>query len=304
MRFIYLKIKYCFYLFKFKKDFFFYFFISKIIMSEFYTDNSEEVDIDKLNKILIEKSFEDRKFNIKDENNLTEEEYKINEIKFLQPDLSMEINNYETENEYIPKKTDPYKRILELKVELIENKALIDSMVNKFNDTSIIQNTNNYSELFSNININKKKIDAFIDYDLFNNRNEDDSNNKEKNDENNEKLYSLYDKYDRLSDNLLMKIKDIENNIINENNHNEIEYKIESNPSNNLNVLINSLNELEELISDLEKKIGNWDLYKNKENISMNINKIFNLFNSKNKYDNKNMALFKQFGEKIKEFNY
>jgi hypothetical protein len=101
-----------------------------------------------------------------------------------------------------------------------------------------------------------------------------------------------------------MKIKDIENNIINENNHNEIEYKIESNPSNNLNVLINSLNELEELISDLEKKIGNWDLYKNKENISMNINKIFNLFNSKNKYDNKNMALFKQFGEKIKEFNY
>ena len=304
MRFIYLKIKYCFYLFKFKKDFFFYFFISKIIMSEFYTDNSEEVDIDKLNKILIEKSFEDRKYNIKDENNLTEEEYKINEIKFLQPDLSMEINNYETENEYIPKKTDPYKRILELKVELIENKALIDSMVNKFNDTSIIQNTNNYSELFSNININKKKIDAFIDYDLFNNRNEDDSNNKEKNDENNEKLYSLYDKYDRLSDNLLMKIKDIENNIINENNHNEIEYKIESNPSNNLNVLINSLNELEELISDLEKKIGNWDLYKNKENISMNINKIFNLFNSKNKYDNKNMALFKQFGEKIKEFNY
>ena len=187
MRFIYLKIKYCFYLFKFKKDFFFYFFISKIIMSEFYTDNSEEVDIDKLNKILIEKSFEDRKFNIKDEKILTEEEYKINEIKFLQPDLDIKRNDFETENEYIPKKTDPYKRILELKVELIENKALIDSMVNKFNDTSIIQNTNNYSELFSNININKKKIDAFIDYDLFNNRNEDDSNNKEKNDENNEK---------------------------------------------------------------------------------------------------------------------
>ena len=108
-------------------------------MSEFYTDNSEDVDIDKLNKTLIEKSFEDRKFNVKDEKILTEEEYKINESKFLLPELDRKINDFETENEYIPKKTDPYKRILELKAELIENKSLIDSMINKFNDTSILE---------------------------------------------------------------------------------------------------------------------------------------------------------------------
>ena len=279
-------------------------------MSEFYTDDSKDVDIDKLNKEIIEQSFKDRKFDLKDENNLTEEEYKINEIKFLQPDLNI-TNEFETENEYIQKKTDPYKRILELKARLIENKSLIDSMINKFNDTSIIDNINNYSELFTNIHTNKNKIDAFINYDLFNSRNEvsQEKENKEENkenevNENNEKLYSLYDKYDRLSDNLLMKIKDIENNIINDNNNNEIEYTIESNPSNNLNILINRLNELEESLSDLEKKIGNWDLYKNQENISMNVIELLKTLNEKkNNYDTKSFASFKQFGEKIREFN-
>ena len=279
-------------------------------MSEFYTDDSKDVDIDKLNKEIIEQSFKDRKFDLKDENNLTEEEYKINEIKFLQPDLNI-TNEFETENEYIQKKTDPYKRILELKARLIENKSLIDSMINKFNDTSIIDNINNYSELFTNIHTNKNKIDAFINYDLFNSRNEvsQEKENKEENkenevNENNEKLYSLYDKYDRLSDNLLMKIKDIENNIINDNNNNEIEYTIESNPSNNLNILINRLNELEESLSDLEKKIGNWDLYKNQENISMNVIELLKTLNEKkNNYDTKSFASFKQFGEKLREFN-
>ena len=279
-------------------------------MSEFYTDDSKDVDIDKLNKEIIEQSFKDRKFDLKDENNLTEEEYKINEIKFLQPDLNI-TNEFETENEYIQKKTDPYKRILELKSRLIENKSLIDSMINKFNDTSIIDNINNYSELFTNIHTNKNKIDAFINYDLFNSRNEvsQEKENKEENkenevNENNEKLYSLYDKYDRLSDNLLMKIKDIENNIINDNNNNEIEYTIESNPSNNLNILINRLNELEESLSDLEKKIGNWDLYKNQENISMNVIELLKTLNEKkNNYDTKSFASFKQFGEKLREFN-
>ena len=279
-------------------------------MSEFYTDDSKDVDIDKLNKEIIEQSFKDRKFDLKDENNLTEEEYKINEIKFLKPDLNI-TNEFETENEYIQKKTDPYKRILELKARLIENKSLIDSMINKFNDTSIIDNINNYSELFTNIHTNKNKIDAFINYDLFNSRNEvsQEKENKEENkenevNENNEKLYSLYDKYDRLSDNLLMKIKDIENNIINDNNNNEIEYTIESNPSNNLNILINRLNELEESLSDLEKKIGNWDLYKNQENISMNVIELLKTLNEKkNNYDTKSFASFKQFGEKIREFN-
>ena len=73
-------------------------------MDEFYTDDSEEVNIDKLNKEIVKKLFDDRKFNFKDENNLTEEEYKINENKFLQPDLNININNFETEEEYITKK--------------------------------------------------------------------------------------------------------------------------------------------------------------------------------------------------------
>ena len=277
-------------------------------MDEFYTDDSEEVNIDKLNKEIVKKLFDDRKFNFKDENNLTEEEYKINENKFLQPDLNVNINNFETEEEYIPKKTDPYKRILELKNKLIKNKYLIDNMINKYNDTSIIKNNINYSELLSNLNSNKKKLDAFINYDLFNKRNdseeeEEEEEKKENKNNNTEKYYSIYDKYDRLSDNLLSKIKDIENNILNDKNK-EIEYKIECNPSNNLNSLSKKLNELEFLISNLEKKVGNWDLYKNRETISMEVNNLLNLMKSKNKYDTKTYSIFKQFGDKLKEFNY
>ena len=277
-------------------------------MDEFYTDDSEEVNIDKLNKEIVKKLFDDRKFNFKDENNLTEEEYKINENKFLQPDLNVNINNFETEEEYIPKKTDPYKRILELKNKLIKNKYLIDNMINKYNDTSIIKNNINYSELLSNLNSNKKKLDAFINYDLFNKRNdseEEEEEEEKKENKNNitEKYYSIYDKYDRLSDNLLSKIKDIENNILNDKNK-EIEYKIECNPSNNLNSLSKKLNELEFLISNLEKKVGNWDLYKNRETISMEVNNLLNLMKSKNKYDTKTYSIFKQFGDKLKEFNY
>jgi len=277
-------------------------------MDEFYTDDSEEVNIDKLNKEIVKKLFDDRKFNFKDENNLTEEEYKINENKFLQPDLNININNFETEEEYIPKKTDPYKRILELKNKLIKNKYLIDNMINKYNDTSIIKNNINYSELLSNLNSNKKKLDAFINYDLFNKRNdseeeEEEEEKKENKNNNTEKYYSIYDKYDRLSDNLLSKIKDIENNILNDKNK-EIEYKIECNPSNNLNSLSKKLNELEFLISNLEKKVGNWDLYKNRETISMEVNNLLNLMKSKNKYDTKTYSIFKQFGDKLKEFNY
>ena len=277
-------------------------------MDEFYTDDSEEVNIDKLNKEIVKKLFDDRKFNFKDENNLTEEEYKINENKFLQPDLNININNFETEEEYIPKKTDPYKRILELKNKLIKNKYLIDNIINKYNDTSIIKNNINYSELLSNLNSNKKKLDAFINYDLFNKRNdseEEEEEEEKKENKNNitEKYYSIYDKYDRLSDNLLSKIKDIENNILNDKNK-EIEYKIECNPSNNLNSLSKKLNELEFLISNLEKKVGNWDLYKNRETISMEVNNLLNLMKSKNKYDTKTYSIFKQFGDKLKEFNY
>ena len=277
-------------------------------MDEFYTDDSEEVNIDKLNKEIVKKLFDDRKFNFKDENNLTEEEYKINENKFLQPDLNININNFETEEEYIPKKTDPYKRILELKNKLIKNKYLIDNIINKYNDTSIIKNNINYSELLSNLNSNKKKLDAFINYDLFNKRNdseeeEEEEEKKENKNNNTEKYYSIYDKYDRLSDNLLSKIKDIENNILNDKNK-EIEYKIECNPSNNLNSLSKKLNELEFLISNLEKKVGNWDLYKNRETISMEVNNLLNLMKSKNKYDTKTYSIFKQFGDKLKEFNY
>ena len=277
-------------------------------MDEFYTDDSEEVNIDKLNKEIVKKLFDDRKFNFKDENNLTEEEYKINENKFLQPDLNVNINNFETEEEYIPKKTDPYKRILELKNKLIKNKYLIDNIINKYNDTSIIKNNINYSELLSNLNSNKKKLDAFINYDLFNKRNdseeeEEEEEKKENKNNNTEKYYSIYDKYDRLSDNLLSKIKDIENNILNDKNK-EIEYKIECNPSNNLNSLSKKLNELEFLISNLEKKVGNWDLYKNRETISMEVNNLLNLMKSKNKYDTKTYSIFKQFGDKLKEFNY
>lgn len=76
--------------------------------------------------------------------------------------------------------------------------------------------TDNYEKIFKDLEIYKGKIDAFIDYDVFNKTdiNDDDeashNSEKSKNDTSTEKkklLLSSYEKYNRIVENLLSQIK-------------------------------------------------------------------------------------------------
>ena len=291
---------------------------------EYYTDNIEYPNIDKLNEETAKKMFNDYEFEAKDINNLSEKEFNKNLNKFIKPDQNINSIDYYTEETYLQKKTDPYKRILELKNDLINNKNEIDDSIKKFNNLSFITNTNNYSLLFNNSNSIKNKVDAFINYNYFNSLDEIESDSEEKDDlssENSgnegeekekkkeekktkEKVYSIFGKYTRISENLLNKLKNINNDILNnEIKNQEIIYKINSNPDNQLIILDNKLKELENLITNLEKTIGNWNLSKNEGSITNTLINLINFLTSKSleRYDIK-YQLLKSFGNLIQNF--
>ena len=292
--------------------------------NEYYTDNIEYPNIDKLNEETAKKMFNDYEFEAKDINNLSEKEFNKNLNKFIKPDQNINSIDYYTEETYLQKKTDPYKRILELKNDLINNKNEIDNSIKKFNNLSFIANTNNYSLLFNNSNSIKNKVDAFINYNYFNSLDEIESDSEEKDDlssENSgnegeekekkkeekktkEKVYSIFGKYTRISENLLNKLKNINNDILNnEIKNQEIIYKINSNPDNQLIILDNKLKELENLITNLEKTIGNWNLSKNEGSITNTLINLINFLTSKSleRYDIK-YQLLKSFGNLIQNF--
>ena len=292
--------------------------------NEYYTDNIEYPNIDKLNEETAKKMFNDYEFEAKDINNLSEKEFNKNLNKFIKPDQNINSIDYYTEETYLQKKTDPYKRILELKNDLINNKNEIDNSIKKFNNLSFIANTNNYSLLFNNSNSIKNKVDAFINYNYFNSLDEIESDSEEKDDlssENSgnegeekekkkeekkpkEKVYSIFGKYTRISENLLNKLKNINNDILNnEIKNQQIIYKLNSNPDNQLIILNNKLNELGNLITNLEKTIGNWNLSKNEGSITNTLINLINFLTSKSleRYDIK-YQLLKSFGNLIQNF--
>jgi hypothetical protein len=292
--------------------------------NEYYTDNIEYPNIDKLNEETAKKMFNDYEFEAKDINNLSEKEFNKNLNKFIKPDQNINSIDYYTEETYLQKKTDPYKRILELKNDLINNKNEIDDSIKKFNNLSFITNTNNYSLLFNNSNSIKNKVDAFINYNYFNSLDEIESDSEEKDDlssENSgnegeekekkkeekktkEKVYSIFGKYTRISENLLNKLKNINNDILNnEIKNQQIIYKLNSNPDNQLIILNNKLNELGNLITNLEKTIGNWNLSKNEGSITNTLINLINFLTSKSleRYDIK-YQLLKSFGNLIQNF--
>jgi hypothetical protein len=170
--------------------------------------------------------------------------------------------------EYKEKETDPFQRIINLKKELIETKLKIDEYAERFNDNSFIKQTDNLNTVVEELDMYKSKIDAFINYDIFNHLYDDEEksfdsndNNSKNNTETRTQFYSLFDKYNRLTENLLSQIKGSENDVIN-NNYGDmnIKYEIIANPEMQIDTLINRLNELEDLINNLERAIGSWHI--------------------------------------------
>ena len=127
------------------------------------------IDYKKMNEEEIKKYLEDTKIEYDASKKITEKEFNQNLAKLIKPNLDVSPNSFEGDSEYIPKVSDPYKRLLQLKTELLKNKSDIDEVISKYNDISSkidTSDSNNYSLLYSNAQKSKTKIDSFINYDI------------------------------------------------------------------------------------------------------------------------------------------
>ena len=135
--------------------------------------NNENIDYKKLNEEEIQKYYQDSKIEYDPKHPITDKQFRENVPKLIKPNININSNSYTVDEEYIPKVSDPYKRMLHLKKELLQNKNDIDEAISKYNDISSkidISDINNYSLLYSNIQNYKNKIDSFLNYDIIKKR--------------------------------------------------------------------------------------------------------------------------------------
>ena len=112
-----------------------------------------QIDYKKLNEEEIRKNLEDIKIEYDASKKITEKEFNQNLAKLIKPNINVSSNSFEGDSEYIPKVSDPYKRLFQLKTELLKNKSDIDEVISKYNDISSkidTSDSNNYSLLYSN----------------------------------------------------------------------------------------------------------------------------------------------------------
>ena len=122
-----------------------------------------------LNVEEIKKYFGDLKIDLSANKKITEKHFNENIPKLLKPNINIDSNSYSVEDKYIPKVSDPYKSLLKLKTQLIQNKNDMDKVISNYNNLNSkidINDINNYSLLFSNLHKYKGKIDNFINYDI------------------------------------------------------------------------------------------------------------------------------------------
>ena len=223
----------------------------------------DNIDYKKLNAEEIQKYFQDTKIDYNPKIKLTEKQFNDNISKLIKPNINISSKSYTLEEDYIPKVSDPYKRLQRLKVELLQNKNDIDKAISKYNDISSktdLSDINNYSILYFKAQNYKNKIDSFINYDIIKKRlnqkgDESDSDSEEDEDDEQKKAEKAKEK----------KVKNEENkkNILKKREENE---KILKQLEENANILfkesenIKSINEKYNILSNnLISKLNNID---------------------------------------------
>jgi len=157
---------------------------------------------------------------------------------------------------------------MNLKSEFIQTKDKIDDYADKFKNNEFIKETYNLGKVMEDLEIYKSKVDAFINYDIFNNMHNpnflesegdlDKSNSCNSSKENIKNFSSNFEKYNRITENLLNIIKASQNDVINGHENFDFTYEIMANPEKEIDNLTERISEMEDLINNLERKIGNW----------------------------------------------
>ena len=225
--------------------------------------NEENIDFKKLNSEEKQKYFQDSKIEFNPKSKITEKQFNDIIPKLIKPNININSNSYSIDQEYIPKVSDPYKRIQQLKIDLLQNKADIDRAISKYKDISSlidISDINNYSLLYSNAQKYKNRIDSFINYDIIKKRlnqkdNDSDSESEDEDEDEQkkaEKLKQIKQKYEENKQNIL-KTREENEKILKELEQNtDILFKEKEN--------IKSIKEKYDILSnDLISKLNNID---------------------------------------------
>lgn len=257
------------------------------VLNDKYRNTYDWIESDQKDQIL------ELKYN--KENNLEIEGNTIEPAKIFdiinKPDPKNE-SQISFSRKYVPGVSDPIERLLSLKHELSDCKNEIDEFTEIFKGNQFI-NSNNFSDVHNEINLYKSKLDAFIDYDVFNslksgqdksilsesghsgsnNENNESNDNKSINsDVNNEKFISNYEKNTILMNSLKSYIKfleeDFKENAFNqtkkyEDSQKVVSYEIIANPEQQINTISSKVNELESKLNYLNKLIGEWSIVSN-----------------------------------------
>jgi len=150
----------------------------------------------------------------------------------------------------------------------MQTKEKIDDYAEKFKNNNFIKESYNLGKVMEELEIYKSKVDAFVNFELFNNIHNPDyleneesldkstSNNSSR--DNIKNFSSNFEKYTRLTENLLSVIKASENDVINGQEKYDFTYEIFANPEKEIDNLTERINVMEDLINNLERVVGNW----------------------------------------------
>ena len=221
-----------------------------------------ENDFNKINEEEIRKYYKDIKIEYIPNKKITEKQFNENLSKILKPNINIETNSnhYSSEEKYISKTSDPYKHLLNIKSKLLQNKENIDRTIFKYNDIKSkidLNDINNYSLLFSNLQKYKSKVDYFLNYDIIkkNQNNESESDSEE--------IDEDEDKKNKKKEENGTKNKENQKNILKKREENENLLKQIEESSSSLfrkNFGINSLNEKYlSITNNLISKLNNID---------------------------------------------
>lgn len=261
------------------------------ILNDKFRNTYDWIEINHKNEIMSVSNNKDKDIELE---NGSIEPSKIFEI-ISKPDLKNE-SNVSFSRAYKPGVSDPIERLLSLKHELTDCKNEIDEYTEIFKKNQFI-NTNNFADIHKEINLYKAKLDAFIDYDVYNslksgndksinsesgqsgsnNDNNDSIDNKSINSEANaEKYISNYDKNTILMNSLKSYIKSLEedfkeNSLTQSKTYDEsqkvVSYEVIANPEQQINSIASKVNELESKLNYLNKLIGEWSIVSSQINI-------------------------------------
>lgn len=234
---------------------------------EYYENNSEECenyDIDEENRKIYNEMFEELKLNKEEEEPLN----LIDNFKKIYNEYSLSKKTTKPKQKKI---IDPYTKIKELEKELTETSKEVNEYINFYKDNILLRETENFDGIIKDLDIYKKKIDNLMQSEAYKKSKGNVSRDLKK------EITENLEKYNKSTQKLLNKVKEQKKDFSSGaleglNISYELIHGFEKPEKMDLNI-----KEIEDKINNIEKEVGEWDKFKNKNNISEEITNLMHI---------------------------